>query len=101
QLANLAPQAFINHFIIGLNIKHLVAGFDFTYGPKEKANMTTIDEHSRGKFTYTIIDKVEWNGEKVSSTAIRSCLNNGKVEQVNTLLGRPFITSGEVINGAN
>src|SRR5699024_2637469 len=34
ELASLTPQQFIDHFIIGLNIKHLVAGFDFTYGHK-------------------------------------------------------------------
>lgn len=100
-LSTLEPQAFIDHFIIGLNIQHLIAGFDFTYGPKEKANMTTIDEHSRGMFTYTTIEKVEWNGEKVSSTAIRSFLKDGKLEQVNSLLNKPFISSGEVISGAN
>src|SRR5690625_826388 len=30
-LSSLLPKQFIDHFIIGLNIKHLVAGFDFTY----------------------------------------------------------------------
>src|SRR5699024_8574918 len=52
-------------------------------------------------FTYTTIEKVEWCKKKVSSTAIRSFLRDGKIEQANTLLGRPFTTSGEVISGAN
>src|SRR5699024_8355811 len=72
-LATLAPQAFIDHIIIGLNIKHLVAGFDFTYGPKDIANMSTIGKHSRGLFTYTMMEQIVWNDKKVSSTAIRSC----------------------------
>ncbi|HLR01562.1 MAG TPA: riboflavin biosynthesis protein RibF [Virgibacillus sp.] len=100
-LASLAPQAFIDHFIIGLNIKHLVAGFDFTYGPKDIANMSTIGKHSRGLFTYTMIEKIVWNDKKVSSTAIRSCLKEGNIERTNVLLGRPFITSGKVKNGAS
>src|SRR5699024_636167 len=61
----------------------------------------TINKHSRGMFTYTTIDKVVWRGKKVSSTAIRSFLKNGQIEETNLLLGRPFITSGKVISGAN
>lgn len=101
ELSVMKPQVFIDHFIIGLNIQHLVAGFDFTYGPKEKANMKTIADHTRNMFTYTTIEKVEWDGEKISSTAIRSFLKEGKIEQVNTLLKRPFRTRGEVVSGAN
>jgi len=101
QLAAMEPQAFIDHFIIGLNIKHVVAGFDFTYGQKDKANMNTIEEHSRGLFTYTTIDKVEINNQKVSSTAIRNYLKEGRMEEVNDLLTRPFVISGEVVRGAS
>src|SRR5699024_12628445 len=39
--------------------------------------------------------------KKVSSTAIRSCLKEGNIERTNVLLGRPFITSGKVKNGAS
>src|SRR5699024_5139116 len=38
ELSLLSPKDFIDHFIIGLHIKHLVAGFDFTYGHKGKGN---------------------------------------------------------------
>lgn len=100
QLSLMEPQAFIDHFIIGLNIKHVVAGFDFTYGPKDKANMNTIEKHSRGLFTYTTIEKVESNAGKVSSTIIRNYLKEGKMEAVNDLLTRPFMTRGEVVQGA-
>ncbi|HLQ71048.1 MAG TPA: riboflavin biosynthesis protein RibF [Bacillota bacterium] len=100
QLSQMEPQAFVDHFIIGLNIKHVVAGFDFTYGPKEKANMNTIGKHSHGSFTYTTIEKVEVNGKKVSSTAIRNYLKEGKIEEVNDLLTRPFRIDGEVVQGA-
>lgn len=101
QLSILEPQAFIDHFVIGLNIQHVVAGFDFTYGPKDKANMETIGKHARGLFTYTTIEKVESNQEKVSSTTIREWLKEGKINEVNMLLGRPFTISGEVVKGAN
>lgn len=99
QLSSLSPQEFIDHFIIGLHIKHVVAGFDFTYGHKGKGNMDNIETYSHGKFGYTIIDQVSIDNEKVSSTKIRSLLAEGEVEKVTELLERPLVTSGTVIEG--
>ncbi|WP_042144747.1 bifunctional riboflavin kinase/FAD synthetase [Paucisalibacillus sp. EB02] len=99
ELSSLSPEDFVNHFIVGLNIKHIVAGFDFTYGHKGKGNMETISEHANGRFNHTMIDKVSSDNEKISSTKIRSLLDSGYVEQANTLLGRSLTTSGLVIQG--
>ncbi|WP_010093359.1 bifunctional riboflavin kinase/FAD synthetase [Ornithinibacillus scapharcae] len=99
ELSSLSPQEFINHFIMGLNIHHVVAGFDFTYGHKGKGNMETISEHSKGLFGYTTIDKVTLGNEKISSTRIRNLLALGDMELVKTLLERPYITRGIVIQG--
>lgn len=99
ELAALSPQAFIDHFIIGLNIKHLVAGFDYTYGHKGQGNMQNINLQTRDSFTYTTIGKLESNNEKISSTRIRKLLENGEVTLVNDLLGRPFVTYGIVVDG--
>lgn len=100
QLAALSPQKFINRFIIGLNIKHVVAGFDYTYGHKGKGNMKTMDEQSHGEFSTTVIDKVQMDDEKVSSTKIRESMKKGDIEQVNKMLERPLTTHGFVIEGA-
>ncbi|MFS0672481.1 bifunctional riboflavin kinase/FAD synthetase [Ornithinibacillus sp. 179-J 7C1 HS] len=99
QLSSLSPQEFIDHFIIGLHIKHVVAGFDFTYGHKGKGNMWDIEEYSRGLFDYSVIDQVSLDNEKVSSTKIRKLLASGDVEKVNELLGRALVTIGIVIEG--
>lgn len=98
-LAALSPEAFVDHFIIGLNIKHLVAGFDFSYGHKGAGNMNSIEAHAKGAFTHTIIDKVQSNGEKISSTKIRELLKSGDIKNVNNLLGRPLTTDGIVVKG--
>lgn len=99
ELASLSPQKFIDHFIIGLNVQHLVAGFDFTYGHKGEGNMDNIHSHARNAFDYTTIDKVELEKEKVSSTKIRTLLSEGNVEKVNQYLGRNLSVHGIVIDG--
>jgi len=99
ELSKLSPQDFIDHFIIGLNIKHLVGGFDYTFGYKGKGNMNNIQEYDRGKFTHTAVDQVSLNGEKVSSTKIRNLLKSGELEEVHQLLGRPYKFTSTVIKG--
>lgn len=100
ELSGLTPQAFIDHFIIGLNIKHLVAGFDYSFGHKGLGNMNNIADFTRDEFGFTVIDKVSLDSEKVSSTRIRELLKVGEVEEVNTLLGRPLKYTSIVVHGA-
>ncbi|MRH42306.1 bifunctional riboflavin kinase/FAD synthetase [Aquibacillus halophilus] len=99
ELSKVAPEDFVDHFIIGLNVKHIVAGFDFSYGHKGKGSTETISEHSKGEFDFTVIDKIEDGNEKVSSTLIREYLKEGKVEQANQLLVRPLYIRGLVVDG--
>src|SRR5699024_9061780 len=99
ELASLTPQQFIDHFIIGLNIKHLVVGFDFTYGHKDQGDMDVIAEHAKGAFTYTTIDEDKLEQENISSTKMRNLLAAREVETVKALLGMPLTVTGVVIKG--
>ncbi|PIC78282.1 bifunctional riboflavin kinase/FMN adenylyltransferase [Sporosarcina sp. P19] len=100
ELASLSPQRFIDIFIKKLGVKHVTAGFDFTFGSKGSGTMKDMQELSEGKYETTIVSKVTFDQEnKVSSTAIRQLLSKGDVEAAAELLGRPFRTTGEVIHG--
>ncbi|MGG3738290.1 bifunctional riboflavin kinase/FAD synthetase [Aeribacillus pallidus] len=97
--ANLHPQEFVDQYIINLNVQHVVAGFDFTYGKLGKGTMETLAFHSRQAFTYTTVEKLTEGNEKVSSTLTRNYLREGNMEQVALLLGRYYVTKGTVIHG--
>lgn len=99
EFAHLLPQEFIDQYIIGLNIKHVVAGFDYTYGKMGKGTMETLPFHSRNQFSHTVISKLSNEGEKISSTLIRSFILEGKMEILPQLLGRYYKTAGTVIHG--
>jgi riboflavin kinase/FMN adenylyltransferase len=99
EFANLLPQEFIDQYVIGLNVKHVVAGFDFTYGRMGKGTMETLPFHSRDNFSYSVVPKFTLDDEKVSSTRIRSLLKEGKTNELVSLLGRYYTTSGIVIHG--
>ncbi|WP_066173124.1 bifunctional riboflavin kinase/FAD synthetase [Bacillus marinisedimentorum] len=97
--ADLQPQEFVDEYIIGLNVKHVVAGFDYSYGRFGKGTMETMPFHSRGQFTQTVVGRVAEEDEKVSSTLIRGCLKDGAVAAVAHYLGRPYRTIGNVGHG--
>ncbi len=99
EFANLLPQEFIDQYVIGLNVKHVVAGFDFSYGRMGKGTMETMPFHSREQFTYTVVQKYTAGNEKVSSTRIRQYLKEGRTGDLPELLGRYYTTSGIVIHG--
>lgn len=97
--ANLLPQEFVDQYIIGLHVDHVVAGFDFTYGRMGKGNMETLPFHSRNQFQYTTVSKLSCDDEKISSTLIKDQIKQGKVDRMPRLLGHYFTTSGIVIHG--
>ncbi|WP_428908619.1 bifunctional riboflavin kinase/FAD synthetase [Niallia sp. Krafla_26] len=97
--ANLLPQEFVDHYLIDLNVKHVVAGFDYTYGRLGKGTMETLPFHSRKQFTFSVIDKLQFGEEKISSTLIRSHIKDGEMDQLLPILGRYYRTSGTVIHG--
>jgi riboflavin kinase / FMN adenylyltransferase len=100
EFSSLLPQEFVDQYIIGLNVHHVVAGFDYSYGKMGKGTMETIQFHSRGKFDFTVVSKLSTQEEeKISSTLIRTFLRDGKVDEMPGLLGRLHMTKGTVING--
>lgn len=99
EFANLLPQEFIDQYIIGLNVVHVVAGFDYTYGRMGKGTMETLPFHSRNQFDYTVVPKLSIGDEKISSTSIRKHIKEGQVDKLVDLLGRYYTTSGMVVHG--
>ncbi len=97
--AELLPQQFVDQYIIGLHVKHVVAGFDYTYGRLGKGTMETLPFHSREMFTQTVVEKVVENNEKISSTLIRELILNGDIDILPTYLGRYYKTKGIVVHG--
>ncbi|MBD3109397.1 bifunctional riboflavin kinase/FAD synthetase [Bacillus sp. AGMB 02131] len=97
--ASLLPQQFVDQYLIGLHVLHVTAGFDYSYGRLGKGSMETMPFHSRGVFSQMIIDKISLGDEKVSSTAIRAALSEGKVDDFVDLAGRKYVTKGIVVHG--
>lgn len=95
--SRLTPHDFVEQYLIGLRCKHVVAGFDFTYGYQGAGRMIHLANHDQDKFEVTIVEKVERHNQKISSTLIRQLIKLGHVDQVPEYLGRHYEINGQVI----
>lgn len=98
-LASLTPAEFVEHFIKKMGIKHITAGFDFTFGRKGAGTMDDMTTLADGEYETTVVGKVSDSADKISSTRIRELLSNGQVKDAALLLGRKFRTTGTVVHG--
>lgn len=99
EFAALSPQQFVDEYIINFHVKHVVAGFDFTYGHLGKGTMKTLPDHSRDQFSCTTVEKQTDHDRKISSSLIRETIKNGDIIYANKLLGRPHSVTGTVVHG--
>lgn len=97
EFAALSPSAFVQTYLIDFGAKQVVAGFDFTYGHRGEGNMDTLKSDSDGKIEGVKVDKIEWEGEKVSSTLIRQLVLAGEMERIPSYLGAEYQSEGRII----
>lgn len=99
ELARMEPEKFILEYIVKSNIKHVVCGFDFHFGSHGKGNSDVLKEYSNNDYQVTVIEKLEYEHHKISSSYLRELLAAGKIALANKLLGRAYCVSGKVIYG--
>lgn len=97
--ASLAPQDFVDQYIVGLNAQTVVAGFDYTFGKKEVASMSHLPLYAKDRFEIEVVEKQTLQEEKISSTRIRLALEIGDMAVANKLLGYTYATPGRVVHG--
>lgn len=93
--ASLSPEQFVTKYLIGLGVVHAVAGFDYTYGSLGAGNMDRLKNDSGGLLDVTKVSKVEWCGQKISSSCIREKLSKGYVEELPNYLGYSYTVKGD------
>ncbi|MDE5766520.1 MAG: hypothetical protein K2I17_05080, partial [Clostridia bacterium] len=98
-----APLDFLKAVEDKINVKAYMSGKDFRFGAQAKGKSSTLKnyaEDDENGVWYMPIKDVELDGEKISTTLIKSCLDEGNVAKANQLLGSEFTLTGEVVKGA-
>lgn len=99
EFASVLPERFVDEYIAGLNVRHVVAGFDYSYGRYGQGSMEDLPVYAQGRFSQTVVAKQTLEDEKVSSTRIRETLGNGNFSDFYHLAGRRYLTKGHVVHG--
>lgn len=101
ELAAMEPDEFLTTIVEQvLGARHIVVGYDFTYGRKRAGTTDDLRAFGRARgVAVDVIDAVELDGEAVSSTRVRELIGAGDVAAARRLLGRGFDIDGEVIRG--
>ena len=83
-----------------LNVKHIVAGTDLSFGKNGEGNSAfLLEESSKYGFEVDIIDKISYKGEIISSTLVRKAISEGDVKKARFMLGSPYFVQGVVKKG--
>ena len=76
-----------------------VAGFDYTYGKKDVANMANLPNYSKGNFETVMVPEQLINDQKIGSSAIKEFITSDKISEANKFLGYNYQNQGKVIHG--
>ncbi|WP_458628466.1 bifunctional riboflavin kinase/FAD synthetase [Winogradskyella sp. PC D3.3] len=101
EFANLSAQDYVKQILVDeLNTKQIVIGYDHHFGKNRSANITDLKSFAdRYDFKVEEISAQDLKDVTVSSTKIRTALNQGEVDLANSYLGYNFFITGTVIKG--
>ena len=97
-----SAQDFLENLEQHINLKGYMSGKDFRFGAGAKGKSSTLKKYAEDEDNavwYEAVKDVALDGEKVSTTLIKQCLEEGKINKASQLLGRQYFVSGEVYAG--
>ena len=101
-LMHMPWKTFIDSLIEELEICHIVVGHDFCFGYKGEGTAEKLQGYCGEKgIGCDVIPAVKLDGRVVSSTYIRSLLENGEMEQARRYLGHPHVLTDTVHSGCH
>ena len=101
QLASQTPEAFINDVLVaGLRASYVLVGDDFRFGARRAGDYAMLDAAGeRHGVDVARMNSYEVHNTRVSSSAVREALVQGRMDDAARLLGRPYSISGHVVHG--
>ncbi|VXB74416.1 bifunctional riboflavin kinase and FAD synthetase [Luteimonas sp. 9C] len=101
RMAAMSPEAFVDAVLVQrLRAREVWVGPGFRFGHKRAGDLATLQALGReAGFIAGEIEPLVVDGERVSSTHIRTALVAGDFEHAARLLGRPYAVSGRVVRG--
>lgn len=101
QLAKVSAEDFARIYLVDtLRARAVFVGENFRFGHKQAGDVKLLEEFGRRwDFEVQVVPPVIQDGIVLSSTAVRSAVREGRMEDASRLLGRPFALAGEIKTG--
>jgi riboflavin kinase/FMN adenylyltransferase len=99
--SRLGAEEFVSDILVKqFAIEKIIIGHDHRFGRNRTANIYDLVEYGE-EFGFEVqqISALEIDSISVSSTKIRTALQEGNVEKANEYLGYPYFLSGKIIKG--
>ena len=93
-----SPKTFCDMLKNNMKAKSIYVGNDFKFGANREGDVNYLIKYFGENSIHTIED-YDHNNKKISSTLIKSFLNDGQIEHANAALGYEYSLSGSVIKG--
>ncbi len=107
-LSGLSPDDFVQQVLVqGLGTRYILVGDDFCYGAKRAGDYASLSRSGQQlgfevarMNSYEVADPSQAHASvRVSSSAVREALAQGRMADAAQLLGRPYAISGHVVHG--
>ncbi|MAO36350.1 MAG: riboflavin biosynthesis protein RibF [Zunongwangia sp.] len=101
QFSRLTAREFVKEILVEkLRAKKVIIGYDHRFGRNRTANINDLKKFGE-EFDFEVEEITRQDIEEVavSSTKIRTALEEGRVEKANNYLRHPFSLKGEVVKG--
>lgn len=101
RMSQMLAQDFVVDLLVqGLQVKHLVVGYDFVFGAKRCGTVQMLDQMSDMEgYGLTVVEPVAEGSDIFSSTLIRKHLSEGRPRAAAELLGHWWEIEGHVRQG--
>lgn len=100
ELRTMPWQDFLAMLVTKYHAAGFVCGTDFRFGSKGQGTAALLQQYCREKgLQCALVEQQYLDGVRISSTHIRSLLEQGEVREANRFLGHPHCLSGTVEKG--
>lgn len=96
-IAALSPRAFLEKLVDGLSVRAVAVGSTFRFGHKRAGDAALMERYfAERDVAFLPVENIMDDGERISSTRIRTLVQDGNLELADHLLGHAYELRGRV-----
>ena len=101
QIYRLSPEDFFKSILLPLEPAAIVLGDNFFFGANKAGDINLLRHYcAQNDIALHSLVMKPYRGLPVSSSRIRTALQNGNIDEANTMLSEPYTLYGHIVQGA-